>query len=88
MLYICYSKKYDRFSFLHLTCTYTNADCGIIKILIYVQLKLYITESIGLTEPTPDITDTNTNTNTKSKLGIGLGSYQKPVPTTEPENSI
>ena len=52
-------------------------DCGITKILIYVQLKQYITESICLTKLTLD----NMDTNPKQKLVIGLGSHKKSVIT-------
>ena len=66
----------DLSSFICLACTYKYADCGITKILIYVQLKQYITESIGLTNINTDI-DTDTDTNTKHKLDIGLDSHKK-----------
>ena len=52
---------------------YMYADCGVTKILIYVQFKRYITESIGLTKPTPN----NIVTDSEPKLVIGLVSHKK-----------
>ena len=50
----------------------------------YISFKQHITESIGLTKPTPK----NIVTDTKPKLGLGLGSYKKFIPTPEPDNPI
>ena len=52
--------------------------------ITYVQFKLHITKSIGLTEPIPK----NIVNDIEPKFGIGLGSHKKliPIPTPEPEN--
>ena len=61
---------------------YMYTHYNVISILIFVQHKYYIIESISLTKLTP----TNIVINTVLKLGIGLGLYKKLVPTLESRN--